>query len=687
MARMRQVEFTTALIFISAFSCPAFAEHRPPMPRPQKISYGKGMLPLAGLSIRFTSPPSEDDSFAARELAQALEAETGERPAIFEREVAGPAIVLARTGALDPLPMPGETPGPDSREAYHLKVTPTGAEIRSSSSAGVFYGVETLRQLVEGRGKDARLPEVAIDDWPSLAYRGTMVDMSHGPLPTEQEVERQLDFLARWKANQYYFYSEASIELAGYSILNPGGRFSKEEVRRIVAYGRARHIDVVPCLELYGHLHDLFRVERYSSLSDLPHGTEFDPRNPKVAALLDDWIDQLAELFPSRFVHVGFDETFQIELAAKQPGGAGEPAKLFVEQLGHVARRFAQHGKTTMAWGDIIVKYPEILEQLPPGLIAVAWEYDPRPERYRHWLEPLAGHHVPEMIATGVTSWNQIAPDFKRSFENVDTFLAAGRAAGTLGIINTIWTDDAQMLMREIWPGMAYGMVASWETRPVERARFFSDFAALTLPPTAAPEAAAGLDDLARAETTLQSVIGDDTMLALWGDPFAPARLKQDTDHYGDLTQARLEAEDAEEHFFRARSLGASADWLDSLILAARLVDYAGEKFQTPTDLVNLWQKLGPKRPKDDEWWNTWESQVVYQDHSRLVDLMDTITELRGEFQAAWLAQYRPYRLASALGRWDAENEYWRRLQEKMARLSETIHEGDPLPALDSLLR
>ena len=62
-----------------------------------------------------------------------------------------------------------------------------------------------------------------IRDWPSLAYRGTMVDMSHGPLPTEAEIKRQLDFLARWKANQYYLYSEASIELRGISAAQSRG--------------------------------------------------------------------------------------------------------------------------------------------------------------------------------------------------------------------------------------------------------------------------------------------------------------------------------------------------------------------------------------------------------------------------------------------------------------------------------
>jgi hexosaminidase len=73
-----------------------------------------------------------------------------------------------------------------------------------------------------------------------LAYRGTMVDMSHGPLPTEAEIKRQLDFLARWKGNQYYLYGEAAIELDGYPLLNPEGRLTKDEVRRIIGYSRER---------------------------------------------------------------------------------------------------------------------------------------------------------------------------------------------------------------------------------------------------------------------------------------------------------------------------------------------------------------------------------------------------------------------------------------------------------------
>jgi len=83
-------------------------------------------------------------------------------------------------------------------------------------------------------------------------------------------------------------------------------------------------------------------------------------------------------------------------------------------------------------------------------------------------------------------------------------------------------------------------------------------------------------------------------------------------------------------------------------------------------------------------WWNQWGSMVIYQDHSRLVDLMDAITELRAEYRSAWLAEYTPYRLASAVGRWNAEYEYWRRMQSRLLTFSESSHEGDKLPPLAS---
>jgi hypothetical protein len=631
--------------------------------------------------------PSTEDRFAAEQLSSCLSDVSKEPVRVSQGEPSSALIVLKRTGEVGALPLPGEHPGPASREAYTLKVTPERGEVQATSSAGLFYGAQTLCQLIEGNAAEAVLPEVEIRDWPSLAYRGTMVDMSHGPLPTEAEIKRQLDFLARWKANQYYLYSEASIELEGYPLLNPEGRLSKDEVRRIIAYGRERHIDVIPNLELYAHLHDLFRVEEYSQLSDLPHGVEFNPSNPGVMALLSNWINQLADLFPSPFVSIGFDETFQIEMAVKQQGSAASATRLFVKQLTDVTRLFQQRGKQVMAYGDIMVRYPEIVADLPPGLIAVAWYYsaDPDDREYKHWLGPLVAKSVPHFVQPGVTSWNQIAPNFDTSFENIDTFIAAGQKSNALGVINSLWTDDGQVLLRMSLPGIAYGAAAAWQSTPIDRPHFFSDYARLMYPASISPDVATALEKLSHSETELQKVLGEPTQVNLWEDPFFPTYLKGLTQNQEHLRQTRLLAEEAETHLYHALALGADPATLNSLLIGARLLDYAGQKFQTPPELIELWKRIGTKRPDADKWWNEWESQVVYQDHSRIVDLMDAITELRPLYRAEWLGEYSPYRLASALGRWDAEYEYWRKLQQRLQQFSDGSHEGDVLPPLEKI--
>jgi len=679
--------YATTLIWLSLIPARALTGHNPLLPRPQQIRYGAGKLAVRGLSIRLVAEPSAEDRFSAEHLSNCLSNLAQEPVPVSEGKASNRVILLKRTGPVEALPVPGESPGPASREAYTLKVTPRRAEMQATSSAGLFYGVQTICQLVEGNAAEAVLPEVEIRDWPSLAYRGTMVDMSHGPLPKEDEIKRQLDFLARWKANQYYLYSEASIELEGYPLLNPGARFGKDELRRIISYARERHIDVIPNLELYAHLHDVFRVEQYSQLSDLPHGTEFDPNSPRVMALLSNWIEQFASLFPSPFVNIGFDETFQIEMAGKQQGAAATPTRLFVKQLTDVTRLFQQHGKQVMAWGDIMIRYPEIVSQLPPGLIAVAWHYstDPNDREYKHWLEPLIAKSVPHFVQPGVTSWSQIAPDFETTFENIDTFLVAGRRSNALGMINSLWTDDGQILLRMSLPGIAYGAVAAWQATPVDRANFFSEYARLLYPPNISIDVASALTNLAQAETELQKVLGEATMTALWEDPFYPAHLPGLLRNQDHLRQERLLAEEAESNLDHALASGADPISLNSLLIGSRLLDYAGQKFQTPSDLIDLWRRVGAKRPDPDTWWNEWESQVVYQDHSRIVDLLDAITELRAAYRAEWLEEYTPYRLGSALGRWDAEYEYWRKFQQRLQQFSDSSHEGDALPPLEKL--
>jgi hypothetical protein len=678
--RLVSAAFLTGVCCWAAW--PAHAEHNRILPAPRKLQYKAGRLSLQGIAIRLGADATPDDQFSAETLTQCLGASAHAQISV-EQGGANPAIVLHRTGANDPLPTPGETVGPQAREAYTIRIDSSGAEIRARSSAGIYYAVQTVCQMIE-HGETESLAEATVTDWPAMAYRGTMVDISEGQLLRVADIERQIDLMARLKMNQYYLYNELTIALDGLPPAAPGARISKSDVREVVAYARKRHIDVVPCLELYGHLHDLFRREEYSDLADFPHGVEFDPSNPRVNALLRQWSSEYMELFPGAFVHIGFDETWQLQQAAQH--GASSPAGYFVQQLRSVSEPFQAKGKTVLAWADIMVKYPDIVSQLPRGIIAVAWYYDPRPDpEYKRWIAPLAAQKQPFMVAPGVNGWSEIAPDYTLTFDNIDTLVTAGRKSGALGVVNTIWSDDVQMLKRPALPGIAYGALAAWQSGPVDREHFYSDYAALSYPAAASAKIAVALKDIADSETALQQVLGQDTMLVLWESPFAPKLLATATAHGADLRRSRLLAEAAEESLLAAVASGANAPDLDAYLVECRLLDYAGLKFQYGAEITAAWQALGP-HPSADRLGNDFDNIVVSQQHGKLPDLMETITELKPQYRDAWLEEYTSYRLAAALGRWDAEYEYWRKLQANLFGLLEDYDPAHGLPPFASLL-
>jgi hexosaminidase len=675
----------TLLFAFSLFPLPADAAHKPLLPRPREVRYGSGNLPLRGLSVRIASAAGEEERFTASELAAFLSATAG-TPVRVAAAAAGPGITLRRTGSADPLALPGEPAGPGSRESYSLKVGAAGAELSAPSSAGLYYAAQTLRQLVEGKGAAAVLPEVEIRDWPSLAYRGVMIDTSHGPLPTEKEIQRQLDFMARWKINQYYLYSEAGIELKGFPNLNPDARYSQEEIRRIVAYARQRHIDVVPCMELYGHLHDLFRIERFADLGIVRHGSEFNPENPKVAELLADWIKQLTDLFPSRFFHVGFDETWETAaVAGLDKAGA---ARFYLQHFRRISDMVRGRGRTVMVWSDMFSKYPEYIDQLPPGTIVVPWGYDR--EVYEPYWKPFTeGATPPRMIASGVSIWTQIAPNFDRSFDNIDASLAVGRARHATGLINTVWTDSVAVLMRPVLPGLAYGGAASWQSDPVNRKIFFSEYAALMYPGPAAEEVAEGLAALDRSENEMARVTNrgpkewEETSPSFWDNPLAARHLSNAVANREGFGRVRLRAEEAEEHLARALQLGGDPAILSDFLLEARMLDYAGMKNVYAAEMADFWKTLGD-RPARDKLEHFVSGEVATRNHSRIADLMDLSGDLREAWRAAWLASYTPYRLGAILGKWDAEFQYWWRLKRRLDDFVDGFKDGDSLPPLES---
>jgi len=673
--------FLAGIIGFSACTQTALAEHRALLPRVQQVAYAEGNLPLKGLGIRFAMKPNAQDQFAAEQLANGLSAVLRENVSVQH----GKGLTLERTSEGPDVPVDNESAGPNSRESYSITITAKGVDIKARTSVGLFYGVQTLLQMVEGEGSSAVLPEATVQDWPALAYRAFMMDFSHGQLLKVSEIERQLDLLARYKANQYFFYSEMNIEWDGYSIINPGGRYTQAEVRQVIAYARQRHIDVVPCMELFGHMHDLFRTEMFSDIGLPLYGEEFDQRNPKALKVVDDLFDQASKLFPSPWIHVGFDEPWSLGKIGMTPGR--DPYDTFIGVLQHLTDRGREHGKRVMYWADInngastLSNRPDLIKRLPAGAIAAPWAYDPFPD-YTQFVKPLATNGIATMVTPAIWNWNEVFPDYHRSFFNINGLVEAGKKEHTLGVLNTGWTDCSQTLYRQSLAGLAFGAVAGWQTDPVNTNTFFNEYTAIEYPPAAAPEVAMALEQLSTVEEMFEDILGGATQHAFWKDPLEPSRLKRFEKRQADLHKARLLAEEAQEHVNSAMRLAPKDTTLNSLMMAARLFDYLGMKCLYAVEWDGYF-KLLQKNPDPKLVTLYIGIQINAQYHSMMSDLMDTITDLREPYRQAWLDENTPYRLDAALVKWDAESRFWHDTWERVEHLLRTRKAGEPFPSIE----
>src|SRR5262249_8014893 len=153
----------------------------------------------------------------------------------------------------------------------------------------------------------------------------------------------------------------------------------------------------------------------------------------------------------------------------------------------------------------------------------------------------------------------------------------------------------------------------------------------------------------------------EQTSPSYWDDPLTPAHLARAAAKRENFRQARLLAEDGQEHLSRAIELGADAATLADHLLEARILDYAGMKNLYAAQMADVWRQLGAHpKPTELEYWLT--SEFGSHDHSFIQDLMDTCSNLQQDYREAWLESYTPYRLGTVMGKWDGEFQYWWKL-------------------------
>jgi hypothetical protein len=641
------------------------AQNRSIMPVPQSVKWGKNKFLLAGAKVLVTSDLFLREQKTITQFIAFVKLNTGLSLTITYTEDPNAQLIVLNSDQPGPaLPVPNEKSNNQSREAYRISITTNKVKISAKSDAGLFYALQTLRQLIFVEKMNSYIPEVDIEDFPAFVYRGVMMDFSHGGLLTEQEIKNQIDFLSRWKMNQYYFYNEVSIEMKGHSLINYNACYSQAQIKSIVAFARERHMDVIPFVNFYGHLHELLRLEKYVGLGIGKYGHDLDPGNPRVQTILKDWIKQYAAIFPSPFIHVGFDETWETERLTRVDPSI-KPKELYLNQLNFVTNTLLEYGKKVMVWTDISKNYPDIISEFPKDLIPVIWDYSDQPASFAKWLKPITKEKLPFFVQSAVDNWGNVYPASNYTFDNIDLCLKTCRDEKAIGYITSIWTDAVQPLIRNTWLFMAYGSIGAWQKEPMERNDFINSYSQIMYPGISS-QMIIGFNKMAEAESYLAKCLGRHTLREMWEDPFSSYHLENTRIHIDDYKNARLAAETAQESLIEAlQSQTGDTAFIKTLLVNSRQLDYTATRFIWAKTIVDRWNWiLDSKLEGVNDDITTYD--INYSTHGLTVDMMDYCTELKEEYRKAWLSENMPYRLGTITGRFDSEYLIWRNLYSEI---------------------
>ena len=324
------------LLFAAAVSMPVAAQNI--IPQPENISLLKGQFKLNKGTKIVTNLTGRDFKVLNQYTSEVLKhplayAKNPSQQGVFRLICKGTAQQAAQ--AMDSVRLQG----------YELEVTPKGITIQALTPTGLFYGLQTLRQLE----KDGQIACVKVKDAPRFAYRGLMIDCSRH-FWSKDEIKKQLDAMAYFKLDRFHWhltdgggwrmevkkyprlteetayrtesdwtkwwnrknrqYSPDPDSLVCWKGMNiHGGYYTQDDIKEIVNYAAARHITIIPEIEMPGHSDEVVYAYPELSCTGKPY-TQSDlcVGKEQTYTFMENVLKEVMQLFPSKYIHIGGDE-------------------------------------------------------------------------------------------------------------------------------------------------------------------------------------------------------------------------------------------------------------------------------------------------------------------------------------------------------------------------------------------
>jgi hexosaminidase len=356
------------------------------MPMPAKLQTGSGFLKVdESFRLSFAGYREPRLDRAAQRFLEQLHRQTA--LVLASRETVDPAKATLLVSTEQESKTVQEL-GED--ESYTLDVTPSGAKLHAANPLGVLRGLQTFLQLVTTTPDGFGAPVVSIQDQPRFSWRGLMIDSGRHFMPIAV-LERNLDGMEAVKLNVFHWHLSENqgfrVESHKYPKLHELGSdglyYTQEEIRGLLAYARDRGIRVVPEFDMPGHSTAWFVGHPELASGSGPYQIErkwgvfdpaMDPTNEKTYKFLNEFIGEMAKIFPDAFFHIGGDEVNGKEWDAN-PGiqsyrkahGIKDNNALQAYFSQRVQELVVKHGKTPIGWDEILVP------GVPKSIVIQSW--------------------------------------------------------------------------------------------------------------------------------------------------------------------------------------------------------------------------------------------------------------------------------------------------------------------------
>jgi len=575
-------------------------------------------------------------------------------------------------------------------EGYSLSITPERILLSARTEVGLFYGVQTLRQLFEEEGGRMKISCLRMRDWPSIRYRGVMQDISRGQVLNMKSLKQVIRTISYFKMNLLSPYIEHTFAFKNHPLIGQGcGSLTSEEVRQLDKYARDYHVELVPSFQALGHFQQILKHKEYARLAETETRWSLSPAKEDSYKLLEELFSEIVPAFSSKFFNIGCDEVWDLGTgkSKKMAQGKGE---LYLSHILRVKKMLDKYGKTTMLWGDMLLHYPEIIPEVPKDVVILNWHYGSEKfedeNYYRPFIETFQKAGLTQFACPGTTSWLRLFSDLRLANKNVRCLVSEAHKYGAKGILNTNWGDGGHYnLLGYAWHGFAFSAEASWSPKKMDECTFDARFCHQFF--------GSGTEEMAQMFwllTQVNYVVNIDlpkeypswAFLLFWDDPFQgrySVKVKDPLETGRRLIQISNSALRIISH--NEEMVTRNKGWLDDLSFAARQIGHLGQRLISTEEAKSNYHRAYLKLD---------EEKVVVESLDKAIaslrELKTDLSTLKVEYRELWLRENKEPGLRYNLKNYDRVlDSYDRKISELEEVKKSYVEPGGSLPRPDEL--